>query len=237
MKTLIAIPCLYNAHVCHGSIQSVLNRVGIDVLIGDNGADQDVKDVIEKFKEYPNVTVIHEPVNIYVNPIWNKFIKYFLNHPEYDHIILMNSDLLLNHDFHRVLQNIWKDYPQLSLIPNMVDKDTLKIRVDVNDHLFTIVEGGIPGVFITMSRRQAEFCYPIPSDILLWWGDTYLYSLINAIDGKGTLCVVNTLTAHHIGSETIKRLPEMQEILDKDAQAWETIVEPLMQEKIKYLKK
>lgn len=233
MKILIGIPCLYNGEVCKEAIQSILNRVDITVLILDNGADQEVKTVIENFKEYPNVIVFHEPINIYVNMGWNKFIKYFINHPEYDHLVLMNSDLLLNHDFHRVLKNIWQEYPELCLIPNMVDKDTLKLKVNVDSHLFTVVEGGVPGVFITMSRKQAKYCYPIPSEILLWWGDTYIYSLINAVSGKGTLCIVDTLTAHHIGSETIKRLPEMQEILDKDAENWKNIVEPQMQEKIK----
>lgn len=235
-KVLIAVPCLYNADVCYQSIQSVLNRVDINILILDNGADQDVKDVIEKFKKYPNVIVMHEPINIYVNMGWNKFIKYFLDHPEYDHLVLMNSDLIMNHNFHHVLKNIWNSYPELILVPTLTDKDTLKKKVDINSHFFKVVDEGIQGVFITLSRKAAKMVYPIPSEIRLWWGDTFTYTLLNEVLGKGSICVVDTLLAHHTGSETIKRLPEMQEILDQDAKNWKNIVEPLLKERIKQLK-
>lgn len=235
-KILITVPCLYNAHVCHDAITSILNRVNIDVLIGDNGADQDVKEVIEKFKDYSNVKVIHEPINTYVNPIWNKFIKYFLDHPKYDHIILYNSDLIMNHYFHQVLENIWEKFPELILVPTLTDKNSLKSKVNINTHTFTVVQEGIQGVFITLSRKQAELVHPIPSEIKLWFGDTYLYTLLNDIVGPGSICIVDSLLAHHIGSETIKRLPELQEILTEDKIAWNTKLKAELEKRIQKIK-
>ncbi len=234
MKTLISIPCLYNADCCSQSINSVLNRHGIDILIGENGADQDVKDVIEKFKEYDNVKVMHEPVNIFVNPIWDKFITYFLAHPEYEHLIIMNSDIIMNHNFHHVLKNIWKTFPEFSLVPNLVDRNKLLEKVNYDLFHFKQVHEGIAGVFITLSQRQAKLISPLPTETLVWWGDSYIYGLL---EGLGEMiCIPDNLYGHHVGSETVKRLPGLQEILDQDKENWNTITKPKMEEKIKQLK-
>lgn len=234
MRILVAIPCLYNAPVCYEAINSVLNRRGIDVLLMDNGAEQDVKDVLEKFKEYTNVTVLHEPTNIYVNPAWQKFIDYFLAHSAYDHLVIMNSDIFMNHDFHHIIKTIWHTFPEHCLVPNIVDRDQVKERMALDAYMFQQLHSGIAGVFITLSRRQAKIISPLPAEIKIWFGDTYVYSILDSI---GEMIVVpNNLLAHHVGSETVKRLPELQEVLDEDKVQWETVVKPRMEEKIKQLK-
>lgn len=233
-KILISVPCLYNADCCSQSIQSVLNRHGIDLLLMDNGSDQNVKNVLEKFKEYDNVKVIHEPINIYVNPAWDKFINYFLDHTEYDHLVLMNSDLILGHDFHHVIKTIWKTFPEHILVPEIVDRDILKEKVPLDIYTFQQIHSGIAGVFITLSQRQAMLISPLPPEIKIWHGDEYIYNILNAI-GEA-IVIPSNLRAHHVGSETVKRLPGLQEILTQDKENWTTIVKPKMEEKIKQLK-
>jgi hypothetical protein len=55
---------------------------------------------------------------------------------------------------------------------------------------------GIPGIFITLSREQAKAVYPIPEEIKVWFGDSYLYPLLDA-SGYSISISHDLLAFHH----------------------------------------
>ena len=185
MKFLVSIPMLYAAQCCKETLNSFVGLDNVDILIGDNGADIDVKLVISEFENSKNIFIIREPENIYVNPIWNKFIKYFIDNPQYDYLIIVNSDLPIQRDFAKVLENRLSINPDEIPIPTLnTDKNILTQTVDINIQEAQVVDSGTAGVFIVISRKLANIVYPIPPEIKVWFGDNWIYDIARGIGIK-----------------------------------------------------
>ena len=103
MKILVAIPCLTGPNHVKEAIESVINRKDVDVLICANGADSDVRAVINKYIGVVGVILTSNPTNIYVNPVWNQFLDFFIhNDDKYSHLIIMNSDIIMQKNWRYV---------------------------------------------------------------------------------------------------------------------------------------
>jgi glycosyltransferase involved in cell wall biosynthesis len=235
MKILIGIPMLYNAHVIRECLDSIVSRPNIDVLCFDNGADQDVKDVIEEYKRNYAIMSMSVPQNIFVNPAWNRILEVFIAQTDYTHCVLLNSDIIMNTSWSNILPKLLDLYPNDIILPVVTTNKLLvhdRISSDLTeDNPITRVFEGTPGVFICLNREQALVAYPIPEQIKVWYGDEYIYTLLRNI-GYATL-ISDKLVAFHHGSETLKRVEGISEILEADKQAWTNLVEPIMKEKIK----
>lgn len=200
MKILTVIPCLYNGLTCKKAIDSVINES--DVLLIDNGSELDVKQVLNQFELNYNVKLIRNEVNLYVTEAWNQGLNYFLNN-NYDQLVIMNSDLILHPG--------WGNYlvDGQSVIP--CDEETKEDKE---------VFEGTPGIFITMNRDMAKLCYPIPSQIRIWFNDLYLYTKMRKA-GYKTIVKAGLIAIHwHNGSQTCLKLPEFQTIIEQDKIAW-----------------
>ncbi len=220
MKILIAIPCLTGAVHVKEAIDSVINKEDVNVLLCDNGAEQDVKDVINSYARVKGVMATSNDVNVFVNPAWNQFIKHFLLNEEYSHICIMNSDLILNCDWDIVLKNRWEKDPDEVLIPVMHD-DKMKMFESVNTSVMEAkrVYEGTAGVFITLSRKQAEIIFPIPNYVKIWFGDLYVYSILRRLNYQ-TVIPENFLS-HHYWSQTVQKLHGISEMIEEDKRQWE----------------
>lgn len=223
-RILVGIPVLTGAAHCKEAIDSVMYKersnknAAIDLLIIDNGSEQEVKDLIYNPHFLVYGTVIKNEVNQYVNPAWNQIIEYGLRN-NYDRIIIMNSDLIMNDGWDIVCRNRWEVNQDEILLPVM---DELH-DVDTAIAPAKKVDSGTPGVFITLNRKQAELIYPIPSEILVWFGDLYLFTILRA-KGYETLIPENLL-AKHYWSSTISRVPGISEIIEEDKKQWEIVKE------------
>lgn len=221
MKYLIGIPCLTGGEHCNESIRSTL-CYGKDVttLIIDNGATQDVKEVISRiYTSYNNVDVIHNPENIYVNPAWNQIIDYFLK-GDYDYLLIMNSDLVLHKDWKNVLDNWF--LTNISSIPvPVISNDKRLLDKELEPQTCTEVHEGTPGVLIILSRMEAQTIFPIPESIKVWFGDNWIYEGLRKL-GYKTIVLSNLIT-YHSGSQTVSRLKGISEIIEEDKIAWEKL--------------
>lgn len=203
-RILVAIPVLYNGETCLKAFKSVVNEA--DLLIIDNGAEIDVKQAIKQiWFEYPNVKVIQNQENLFVNPAWNQIIEYFLN-SQYDQLVIMNSDLIMSAGWSKELED------GISAVPN-----------DGNQKLDEIVFQGTPGIFIQLNKEMAKLVYPIPDSIRVWFGDLWAYTKIRKA-GYRTIVKANLIAQHwHNGSQTCQKLTNFQEIIAQDKIAWESI--------------
>lgn len=221
MKILVGIPVVTGAHHCKAAIDSVKN--GADVLIIDNGADEEVKVMLDGYAEDDRIHVETNPKNIYVNPAWNQILEYFLKWGRYDYLVIMNSDLSMGYLWDYVCKAQWNEDKNASLIPVINPKDD----TFQGPYLLpaTLVKEGTPGVFITLTRKQAKIVHPIPDTLKIWFGDNFIYEVLRGI-GYKTVIPPN-LIATTQWSQTIKRVPEAAALIEQDKLEWVKLAEEL----------
>lgn len=217
MKILVSIPCLYGSAHTKEAIDSVI-KPNVDLLLIDNGAEPDVKRVLDR---YPTALIIRNKENIYVNPAWQQAISYFLMNPQYSHLILMNSDLIMQKDWSEVCFKRWENNPDEILIPNMTQDKFFNFPVHPGMSEVQRVYEGTPGVFITLSRKQAEIINPLPTEIKVWFGDNWIYEILRGLDYKTV--IPENLWSYHYWSQTVQRVPGISELIEKDKVQWESI--------------
>jgi|GEM_PF-2989226 hypothetical protein len=232
MKLLVSIPVLYHGHIFDECMSHLINHNNVDILIGDNGSNPDVKKIIEKYQSFSNVKIIRESVNIFVNPMWNKFMAYFLDNTQYDYLIILNSDLLLQKNWSEVCKKYWEVFPDDILIPKQIpDKDFLSMDYNTSIMSAQQVNSGTAGVFITMNRKQCEMVNPIPEEILVWFGDNWVYEILRNF--YKTVIPENLISYHfHGGSQTVQSVSGISEIIEQDKIKWADVVQPKMVELI-----
>lgn len=223
MKPLIVIPAVKNAHVTREAIDSVINHP-VDIILCANGADYDVLELMHQYKvAFPHkVSVWIEPTNIGVNPIWNKFVKHFLN-TDYTHIGIMNSDIILQHQWLEYLEecDCCADMTDTVIIPVEVDKDKVKESIDICGVHVQLVTEGTNGIFIWLTKEQARIAFPIPEDIKIWFGDNWIHEKLRRA-GHPTV-IHHNFRAFHQGSVTIQSVGGVSELIEQDKVAWEKV--------------
>lgn len=229
MRILIGIPCLYNAEATRQCIESVVHK-DVSIILMDNGAEQNVKNVLSQYADAPNVMYVSNPTNIYVNPAWNHFIKSFLSTSDYDYLIILNSDLILQHDWLEVLKNRLEKHPHEITLPVITPEFPV---FNTEYQIGTKVDCCTAGVFICLSRACATLINPIPENIRVWYGDNWIFDYLRGC-GFETVVAPN-LYANHFwgGSQSVQKTPDIAAIIESDKVQWRNAVEPLMQEKIK----
>lgn len=233
MKILLCIPIIKGAEIAKEAINQVINRPDVEVVLLDNGADDDVKNLINSFSQTPNVTIISYPQNVYVTEAWNRFMKMFF-HSSCDRLIIMNSDLTMQKDWDTVVRNCWEFNPNYILTP-VVLNDKTKMFEDVNTQtaIFTQVENPA-GIFITLNKKQCELVYPIPSEIKVWFNDTYIMKLLGAHQYE--IVVPYNLLAYHHTSTSVSSVSGVHAVIEEDKKAWANIVEPYLNKQIELIK-
>lgn len=226
MKPLIVMPAVKNVHVTREAIDSVINHP-VDIILCANGADQDVIDLMYQYKELKpdRVSVWIEPVNIGVNPVWNKFVAYFMN-TDYTHIGILSSDVILHHQWLEYLER-WDSISDVP-IPVEVDRDTLKLGIDVSENKREIATEGLNGIFIWLTKFQAKVSFPIPEDIKIWFGDNWIHESLRQ-QGYATV-IHHNFRAFHGGSVTLQAMEGTNALIEQDKVAWETKVKKLLYE-------
>ena len=227
MRILIGMPCLFGSDHTRMAIESVIDAPMTDLLMIDNGAPQDVKSIINFYHSRTDVHIISNEKNIYVNPAWNQIMKFFLEWKQYDYLIIMNSDLIMQDDWYQALQLFYSKEENKNKIPVPIVSDNIHVK-DIDDTDFWKLTGGIAGVFIVLPRKVVELCYPIPESIKIWFGDNWIYDIARK---NGFECgVLNNLRAmhYHNGSQNVGRVEGISELIENDKLAWVNEVNPVI---------
>lgn len=211
---LVGIPCLTGPEHCAKAIQSVIVCEEVDVLLIDNGATIEVKDVLLHFERiFPSCHVIHNNSNQFVNPAWNQILEVFLT-GSWSRLCIMNSDLIMRQGWDDVVRNRWAVDPDEILLP--IINEPGKDGTEVMDAQY--VTEGTPGVFITLNRTQAKLVYPIHKGIKVWYGDNWIYE---GLRNRGYKTVIpQNLCASHEWSSTVSVVPGIHQIIEEDKVAW-----------------
>ena len=222
MSILVAIPVIKSSAIFRECLSQLVNKPDVTVLVLLNGADEDVRHLVKvEYADNPSIIVWENEVNEYVTKPWNRFIEYFLSRGEWDHLIILNSDLTMCSRWNDICNSIWQFSPDAVLVPTTTDDKNLCFRDDVEDrgykeHLFGAF--GIPGIFITLNKKQAKFVYPIPSEIKVWFNDEWIYQLLGAAGYP--IYTVKSLWAYHHHSVSVGAVTGIHAIIEEDKIAW-----------------
>lgn len=236
MKILVGVPVITGYKHTMDCINSVLNQENVELMIIDNNATEDIKELFKEYSTLTNVQIKVNAQNIYVNPAWNQIMYAFLNEERYsdcDILVIMNSDLTMQNNWSEVLRNCYKQNKYASYLPVLLN-DCVKLErikeVDTSIEEHKVVSEGTAGVFITLSREQCKLVYDIPELIKVWYGDNWIYGILRG-NGNKTV-IVSNLYAFHGLSQTVSRVNGIDDIIAVDRYNWNNHVEPYMNELI-----
>lgn len=234
-RILLSCPCLYGKSHTQECIESIIHKPNIDCLFIDNGAEQEVKDLLDFYeRSYSHFKVMHFEKNTFVNPAINSGMKYFLDHPEYDYFISINNDLILYNNWDQVIRKRLALYPNEICLPTIVDdKLFTNMEVDSEPVEGTVITGGVNGVFMIFNRAQIKAVYPIPEIIKIWFGDNYLFSICREIGYKTVMS--SNFIGYHAHSQTVQKVEGISAMIEEDKVNWATCVVPMMLDRIEEL--
>ena len=231
-KILLSIPCLYGVEHTKECIDSIAFKENIDVYLIDNGAEDTVKKLLNDYENRcPNVKVLHNPKNIFVNPAINQGMQYFLENKEYDYFISINSDLILYPNWDEVVRKRLAVNPDEICMPTIIN-DKLFSNVSINSDVVegTVINGGVNGVFMIMNRKQVELVNPIPEEMKIWFGDNHIFDILRGV-GYKTIMSDNFLGYHYV-SQNVQKVKGISEMIEEDKVMWESVGIPRILEVI-----
>ena len=118
---------------------------------------------------------------------------------------------------HRITANSIASY-----LPTTINDRTLFNQdVSITQSSSVEVTGGLPGIFITLTRKQAELINPITEDCLVWYGDNWIYDILRGCGHK--TIILDNLIAHHGLSQTIQRVIGIDKIIEEDTKLWPSV--------------
>ncbi len=226
MKILVCIPVVIGADVFEECLKQVVQISDVNVMVLLNGANQDVCDIAWKYHHSHSVSVIRENKNIYVTSAWNRFLDFFIT-SGFDRLVILNSDLTIQKGWETTL----KFHPDKSIVPTVTDEKS-QVYSPISCFQPYSEAPHPPGIFICLTKEQAKAVYPIPEAIRIWFNDSWIYSILNAM-GQTAICL-SEFKAYHHNSITVRE-PWADEIIQEDKVRWKEIVQPMLNEKIKQI--
>lgn len=198
---VVGVPCYRDGPMVERCLRS-LQEAEVQLLLVDNGADADVKQVLAD-----RGIIIRNDVNRYVNPAWNQIMKWFLEAAKYKILVVANSDLVMEAGWAAKLRAHVENNPKASLFFGRVGENQSS-----------------KGAFFAMCREAVLASYPIPEDILIYGGDDFIFEVHRQ---AGLLdSVMDDVVMWHAVSGTISKAPELAEIGRRDNACWHHYVLP-----------
>lgn len=197
----------------------------VQVLAVDNGASEECRAVLNEFRG--RLRIIRYDENVYVNQAWNRIATEFLASSAHM-LVIANADA--------VTSNGWDLKLGCAYAPDAYWRAVgVRERKELPTHFsLTYEPGHSAGVFFAMARDDVARVFPIPSRIRIWYGDDWIWSLLEGMGRRPV--VIDTIRIWHQGSVSSRRLPEFARVCEEDKRAWEETIMAECQKKIASLR-
>lgn len=210
MRVLVGIPAFRIPDLVRLCIASVANTPA-DILVVDNAADLDVKEVIRSYGS--RVMVEANDQNRFCNGAWNQIMDYgYTNH--YDIVGLGSSDAQLHAGWYETLTSRAETHKDEVWLPEVGEPGTG--FTPEAEH----ITGGIAGYFSFLPHKAILPVYPIPLRFRHWYGDQHIFDTLRGLGWKVT--VLRSMRAYHQQSAITSVTPEAYEAIKLDQIAWTT---------------
>ena len=195
----------------------------VDVVAIDNGGSPDVKYVLREMAS--SLSIIRNEHNIYVNPAWNQIAERFLA-SDAEILVVANADLvaapgwaeslLMRHD--QALRNGEKEFWFGRIVDNV--EDALRQYPSSTE---MSSEKDTAGSFFAMTRDAVRMAFPIPADLLIWYGDGWIH---NVMWKSGYhILILQGVVCWHRGGVSTHHVHERGPIVARDKVVWDTYLE------------
>jgi hypothetical protein len=205
VRVLIGAPAYKRGVIVKGVLNTMISTPASVVMV-DNAAEPDVKEVLEKY--HSAITVIGTGENTGCNGAWNQILSYGLRN-QFD-VIGLNSDAQLFSGWYDVLIRRLQGSTKEVILPNTGAASTL-------DHLYTV--SGMPLFFLP--REAAQIVYPIPQKLVHWFGETYIFVKLRELGWKTMVC--GALRADHYGQQIATFTPGIEGVVASDKREWKAL--------------
>lgn len=203
MRILVGIPVFRVAELAQLCL-SALVCTPATVLVIDNAADANVKDVIRAYGD--RVRVIQNDSNKFCNGGWNQVMEYGLNHG-YDIVGLGSSDVILHAGWYeKILQRAQMFKNEVWIPKTGTASDGV------------IEKPNLGWYFSFLPKEAVRLVYPIPETLKHWFGDTYMEQTLARNGWKHVL--LNSVGCIHEQSAVTFRVPEAYPVIEQDKIAW-----------------
>ena len=173
------------------------NIVDEIILIDNTG-----KGFEEEILAVPKLKPVINSKNKYVNPTWNQGVSLAKN----EYWALLNDDILIPNDF--CSKVVSKISPKMGIVgvskesvillnPDRINAVTFD--VDVNRLSIVYTKERLLNFGIAMFGHKDSY-YPIPEDILIWYGDDYLFRMNKRYKKKNYM--ISGVSVYHMHSLT-----------------------------------
>jgi GT2 family glycosyltransferase len=227
-KIFLGVPVfLADEAMVREAIESFLDPL-VQVLVIDNGASAEARRGIAAHGQ--SVDVLRNERNVYVNPAWNQIAERFLS-SDADVLVIANEDLVTSRGWAAALlqraiaarqkgeREMWfgrrthqlEEAKTPRALPAAVAAkvDSFSSGLSSEDDAWKDVES-TQGEFFALARASAELVFPIPEDLLIWYGDNWIIEILGLSGHK--LVTLRDVVVWHKGSVSCERLPEMRQI-------------------------
>lgn len=209
MKILASVP-LYNApDLARRSVEALKEA---DVFLVANSQDDAILDLTKGYDCFKFAT------NAGCNPAWNKAMQYFLE-GDWDWLALGSSDVILREGWAKILSRAsQKSVYVPSYLGSLEDMAELAFP---GEPISTLLTGGVMGAFMFLPRKAVKKVFPIPKELILWFGDEYIFTKLR--NAGWEVRMLDHLFAYHFESTGISGNTEASKIIEQDKIAWSKI--------------
>jgi len=186
-------------------------------------------DNLRKFnkKDFPDNVLVIRKNNLYVNPAWMKGAEIARN----DYLILMNDDILFNHNEGELFDEIIFELENNMFSVLGTDNETM-VMFDKIEELpenmkyegFYVVKSEKRnenwGAFIALKKNSMV---PIHNELLIYFGDDIIYHFSKLCHPYAKQCAKMCFKWYHRMSSTSSR-PEIDMIREKEIQVYDQII-------------
>lgn len=192
----------------------------VDVVAVDNGGSTDVK--LALYEMSNDISIIRNERNVYVYPAWNQLAERFLD-SDSEIFVVANADLaaaqgwtsslLMRYDWARKSgeQEFWFG----RIVQNVEEVERhYAPSIELTDAQST------GGSFFALTRRAVELAFPVPAELLIWYGDGWIHTLLSEAGYRGV--ALRDLVCWHRGGVSTGHVHERTPIVNREREIWDS---------------
>jgi GT2 family glycosyltransferase len=211
MNMLVGISAFRLPDIVRTSLDTIVTSPA-DVVVVDNAADKDVKEVIGSYGS--RITTIVNDRNMYCNGAWNQIMEFGLQR-DYD-IIALGTGTMLHAGWYEQIQARAKEFPKEIWLPNEGKPPCVP---GYKEAIYT--DADVAGYFSFMPREAVQLVYPIPRTLKHWFGDKYMFDKLIANGWR--IAVLRDVRANHQWGVVRVSNQDAYPTIEEDKLAWEAL--------------
>lgn len=223
-RIMLGTPCFAEDYALLLQALRSFVQPSVDVVAIDNGGSADVK--LALYEMSSSISIIKNERNVYVNPAWNQLAERFLA-SDAEILVLANADLaaapgwaqslLLRHEWAQLAKE--KEF-WFGRIVHDVEEALRPYEPSV---LEAVDVQGTAGSFFAMTRDAVRLAFPVPAELLIWYGDGWIHTLLSKAGYHGL--VLRDMVCWHRGGVSTGHVHERTPITDREKVIWDTYLE------------